>query len=159
MSKVQRVHHFLHQNIAAKIFLYSLAMVVPVMNGLLYLEVLDVHTVDIGFFLRNPYYLNWVGFYSCVLLIWAYRKKAPTLVCTIVLLNFGPMGFWCFFALIGGLNGVLLALSTLAMPAFIIAAVDSVFVAKLLMWIGLITLVSILAFGVWSFFRRLKNHE
>ena len=148
MKKTQCLYNFLNQNIVAKLFLYALSMVVPVMNGLLYLEALDIHTIDIGFFLGNPYYLNWAGFYSCVLLVWAYYKTASTLVVTIVLANLCPMGFWCFIALIGGLNGLLIAVSTLTIPAFLFTLTDHVVVGKLLMWIGLIILVAILALGV-----------
>lgn len=157
MSKVQHIHNFLNQNIVAKIFLYALALVVPVMNGLLYLETLDLHTIDIHFFLRNPYYLNWVGFYSCVFLVWAYHKKSPALVTTIVLCNVCPMGFWCFIALIGGLDGVLLAVSTLAMPAFVFALTDYAVVGNLLMWIGLSILVTILALGARALFKSFEK--
>ena len=78
MSKVQTLHHFLNQNTVAKICLYALAMVVPVINGLHYLDALGTNPFHVDLFTLNPYYFNWIGFYSCVFLIWAYRRPSLT---------------------------------------------------------------------------------
>ena len=155
MSKVQTLHHFLNQNTVAKICLYALAMVVPVINGLHYLDALGTNPFHVDLFKLNPYYFNWIGFYSCVFLIWAYRKKSPTLVATIVLLNLGPVGFWGLFSLIGGWLGLLSYLSTFTIPFQIMVLVESLIVRRIIMVIGIIILAAILILAARAFIKSL----
>ena len=51
MSRTQRLHHFLNQNIVAKIFLYALSMVVPAIHGLLYFDALNFNPFNIDIFM------------------------------------------------------------------------------------------------------------
>ena len=156
MSKVQQFHKFLNQNIVAKLFLYAFSLVVPVINGLLYLEVLNFNPFNVDIFTLNPYFFNWIGFYSCVFLIWAYCKKSPTLVSTIVLFNLAPIGFWFLFSLLGGWLGLLWAMSTLTMPLAITMMFDG-FIAKILVFVGLIILLVILGWGIRSFWSQMQR--
>ena len=155
MSKIQKLHHFLNQNIVAKISLYALAMVVPFINGLFYLDALGTNPFNVDLFTLNPYSFNWIGFYSCVLLIWAYRKKSPTLVAAIVLLNLGPIGFWGLFALMGGWLGILSYLSMFTIPFQIMVLVESLIVRRIIMVIGVIILAVILILAVRVFIKSL----
>ena len=155
MSKVQTLHHFLNQNTVAKIFLYALSMVVPVIHGLLYFEALNFNPFNVDIFMLNPYYFNWIGFYSCVLLIWAYRKKSPTLVAIIVLFNLAPIGFWGLFSLIGGWLGLLSYLSTFTIPFQIMVLVESLIVRRIIMVIGVIILAAILILAARAFIKSL----
>ena len=155
MSKVQQFHNLLNQNIVAKIFLYACSLVVPTINSLLYFEALNFNPFNVDIFMLNPYYFNWIGFYSCVLLIWAYRKKSPTLVATIVLLNLGPAGFWGLFSLIGGWLGLLSYLSTFTIPFQIIVLVESLIVRRIIMVIGVIILAVILILATRAFIKSL----
>ena len=158
MSKVQQFHNFLNQNIVAKIFLYACSLVVPAINGLFYLEALNFNPFNVDILMLNPYFFSWIGFYSCVLLIWAHGKKSSTLVTTIVLCNLAPMGFWGFFALMGGLSGILMAMSTLTMPLAITMMFDG-FIAKILVCVGLIILLVILGWGIRAFLKLAASNE
>lgn len=65
MTRVQKLKQMLNQNIAARLFLYAAALVEPV--------------VTLGTFTKfdfpiNPYYVLWISFYACVLLIWACKN-------------------------------------------------------------------------------------
>ena len=156
---IKQFHNFLNKSLAAKFVVYALALVLPFVNGLLYIEALGVDLDNISIWTLNPYYFNWIGFYSCVLLIWAYCKKASVLVSIIVMLNLFPAGFWCLFALIGGLPGVLMVLATFTIPAPIILLMDNLVLRRVFIFVGLIILAGILILGFQVFWRIITKGE
>ena len=158
-NTIKQLHNFLNKSLVAKLVVYALALVAPIVNGLLYIEALGFDLYNISIWTLNPYYFNWVGFYSCVLLIWAYCKKASVLVSIVVMLNLFPAGFWCLFALIGGLPGVLMVLATFTIPAPIILLMDNLVLKRVFIFVGVILLVGILILGFRAFWRMIIEGE
>ena len=109
MTRVQKLKQMLNQNIAARLFIYAAALVEPV--------------VTLGTFTKfdfpiNPYYVLWISFYACVLLIWACNEKTFEQIVNVLLvgLNVSILAIWCFASLMGGLSGLLITFVVLITP-------------------------------------------
>jgi hypothetical protein len=153
MSKIQKLHHFLNQNIIAKICLYALTLIQPILFYFSFAKNINVSSY-------SPYYFTWIGFYSCTVIIWAYHKKAWETILNIVLvvINLTPILFCCIGACMGGWLGLLWAMSTLTMPLVITMMFDG-FIVKILECIGLVILLVVLVWGIRAFLILAANSE
>ncbi len=150
-TTLKRLHNFLNKSLVAKLVVYALAWILPAVSYFSF----------VGGGHISPYAFTWVGFYSCVLIVWAYHEKPWETVANIILIcvNAVPIVFWCFIACMGGLGGLFFALSTLTVPLPIVMLVDNVIVRQILILIGLSILAGMLILGIRVFLRMAAKHE
>ena len=111
MTRVQKLKQMLNQNIAARLFLYAAALIMPVVMCFEFNQSLYCPIEEIGFV-----NVMWLGFYSSLLLLWAcFRKPAEkvisgilallnmVLIISVVAVNAATYGIWL------GVLGIFLA--------------------------------------------------
>lgn len=144
MIWVSNLKNFLNCNIPARLFLYAMMLLVPV---LFYCELDYKHDIPILDKLDAIDFL-WVGFYSSLLMYWTCgKRKWEAVVITILLaVNVVPIAFYCFAFLMGGILGpfviILSVLVPFAMPLMILMDGYIVFAA---LWI-LVVVVAVFIF-------------
>ncbi|MBR5319640.1 MAG: hypothetical protein IKU46_08625 [Peptococcaceae bacterium] len=109
MTWVSKLKNFLSQNLFARLFLYAAALVEPFTSIMLF-SIID--------FPINPYNVVWIGFYSCLLLLWACNRKVSERIINffLVISNGLLTGLWCLGALMGGVAGPLYVLLLMICP-------------------------------------------
>ena len=150
MTWISKLKNFLNQNLFARLFLYILMLMVPV---LFYCEIDYEHYIPILDRLDAIDFL-WVGFYSSILLYWTCCKRwwEVVLITTLLAVNIIPITFYCFAFLFGGILGpfviILSVLVPFAMPLMNLMNGYIVFAA---LWI------MVLAVVVFIFWKVSKN--
>ena len=148
MTTLQRFKQFLQQNMIARVMLYLIAVAQPI-----YVFVYMNNRRDP---IIHPYLFMSIGFYSCLLIAWAYRRKAweQVVMVALICLNVIPMCLWGMGALMGGVFGLVFILLITLFPFLMLFQSELTF--------GIFLTVAIVGLGLlgkWNMEQKNKSQD